>query len=97
MTTHAAVAVVGASATFVAMVEYMCRTSKPVRFWATFMAFGCLLLLAIMPCFDDEKTAHKAPEPTLEARPDIDHTEKLLLAHYRRIRTEREIANAWTP
>jgi hypothetical protein len=96
---HASVALVGASA-FVATVTECFRGCHRWRLQCCLCGatLACFIVLAVMPCPPEKRTAHRdEAKPTLEARPDIDHTEKLLLAHYRRIKQERELTNAWTP
>ena len=94
---HTAVAMVGAGAASVGFVECMNHGRRWKRFILSSVALASLIVLALMPCFPAPNAAavHKQETPALETRPDIDHVEKLLIAHYRRIRTEREIDHAW--
>lgn len=96
MTTHATVAFVGVSAFIVTLTECLGHRRKlHCRLFCGGATFICLIALGVIPC--PPKHAHKEASPTLEARPDIDHTEKLMLAHYRRIRQERTLTDAYRP
>jgi len=94
MTAHTGIAMVGASAVFLLIVECIHKSCKWRHMAAAGLAFGCMVVLAFMPCWPTQQT-HHPPEPTVEQRPDIDAVEKLLLANYRRVKTEREISDAW--
>lgn len=97
MTTHAGIAMIGASATFVTIVECLRAAPRCRRVVFAGMAFTCFVVLAAMPCWTHPAVAHKIDPPALENRPDLGQSEKLLLAHYRRIRLERELPNAVKP
>jgi hypothetical protein len=96
MMAHASIAIAGATATLLTIFECLRRSERWRRIAASAVAFVCLVMLGLMPCYPEPPIAHHKPppEPTLESRPDIDHVEKLLLAHYRRVKEERGIVDA---
>lgn len=85
----------GASAVFLTIIECLQKHCRMRQVAGAVLAFFCFMVLAWMPCFPASHQ-HVEVQPTMEARPDLNPREKLLLAHLRRIKTEREIANAWT-
>jgi hypothetical protein len=95
MTAHAGIALVGASAVFLTIIECLQKHCRIRQVVSAAVAFCCLLALALIPCnAGPVHHVHKHETPTMETRSDIDHVEKLLLANYRRVRQEREIVNA---
>lgn len=95
MTIHAGISVIGALATLVTIVECLQRHNRCKRLIASSVAFACLSVLAFMPCYPYHPEMKQHEPPAAIEPANIDHAERLLLAHYRRIRTEREISDAW--